>query len=96
DGGTKYLGAPAAGFIGECVADPLLRNVLAGTNPLYGGVRESSTLYHHAMVNHSNIEGACRFTGDAADRRRTGGEDPRARRDDAGAEPRRSPAHRRA
>lgn len=39
-GGTKYLGAPAAGFIGECVADPLLRNVLAGTNPLYGGVRE--------------------------------------------------------
>lgn len=32
---------------------------------------------------------------DAADRRRTGGEDPRARRDDAGAEPRRSPAHRR-
>ena len=63
DGGTKYLGAPAAGFIGECVADPLLRNVLAGTNPLYGGVRESSTLYHHAMVNHSNIEGACRFTG---------------------------------
>ena len=33
---------------------------------------------------------------DAADRRRTGGEDPRARRDDAGAEPRRSPAHRRA
>ena len=32
-GGTKYLGAPAAGFIGECVADPLLRNVLAGTNP---------------------------------------------------------------
>ena len=62
-GGTKYLGAPAAGFIGECVADPLLRNVLAGTNPLYGGVRESSTLYHHAMINHSNIEGACRFTG---------------------------------
>lgn len=63
DGGTKYLGAPAAGFIGECVVDPLLRNVLTGTNPLYGGVRESSTLYHHAMINHSNIEGACRFTG---------------------------------
>ena len=28
DGGTKYLGVPAAGFIGECVADPQLRNVL--------------------------------------------------------------------
>lgn len=63
DGGTKYLGVQAAEFIGECVADPLLRNVLAGTNPLYGGVRESSSLYHHAMTNHSNIEGACRFAG---------------------------------
>ena len=62
-GGVKYLGASAAEFIGECVADPLLRSVLAGTNPLYGGVRESSPLYHHAMINHSNIEGACRFAG---------------------------------
>lgn len=63
DGSTRYLGASAAEFIGECVGDPLLRNVLAGTNPLYGGVRESSSLYHHAMANHSNIEGACRFAG---------------------------------
>ena len=62
-GGVKYLGASAAEFIGECVADPLLRSVLAGTNPLYGGVRERSPLYHHAMINHSNIEGACRFAG---------------------------------
>lgn len=62
-GGMKYLGVPAAEFIAECVADPLLRNVLAGTNPLYGGVRECSSLYHHAMINHSNIEGACRFGG---------------------------------
>lgn len=62
-GGTEYLGASAAEFIAECVADPLLRNVLAGTNPLYGGVRETSSLYHHAMANHSNIEGACRFAG---------------------------------
>ena len=42
-GGVKYLGASAAEFIGECVADPLLRSVLAGTNPLYGGVRRSTT-----------------------------------------------------
>ena len=28
-GGVKYLGASAAEFIGECVADPLLRSVLA-------------------------------------------------------------------
>lgn len=62
-GGTRYLGVSAADFIDECVADPMLRNVLAGTNPLYGGVQESSSLYHHAMINHSNIEGACRFAG---------------------------------
>ena len=84
-GGVKYLGASAAEFIGECVADPLLRSVLAGTNPLYGGVRERSPLYHHAMINHSNIEGACRFAGGtqhiadalAARIREHGGHDPR-------------------
>jgi len=30
---------------------------------LYGGGRGRSPLYHHAMINHSNIEGACRFAG---------------------------------
>ncbi len=50
-------------FIAECVTNPLLQQVLAGTNPLYGGTREAANLYHHAMINHSNIEGAYRFVG---------------------------------
>ncbi len=62
-GGIGYLGISAAGFIGECVKDPLLQNLLAGTNVLYGGVKEMSNLYHHSMINHSNIEGSYRFVG---------------------------------
>lgn len=60
-GGMESLGVSAAHFIDDCVKDPLLRNVLAGTVSLYGGVRDVSPLYHHAMINHSNIEGAYRF-----------------------------------
>jgi phytoene dehydrogenase-like protein len=62
-GGIEYLSLSAVGFINQCVTDPLLRNILAGTNLLYGGIRDKSNLYHHAMINHSNIEGAYRFVG---------------------------------
>ncbi len=62
-GDIEPLGVSAAGFIAECVEDRQLRNILAGTNVLYGGVRECSNLYHHSMVCYSNIEGACRFVG---------------------------------
>lgn len=62
-GHIDYLGVSAYEFINDCVSDNTLRNVLAGTNVLYAGVKESSNLYHHAMINHSNIEGSYRFTG---------------------------------
>lgn len=62
-GGGENLSVSASMFINECVKNETLRNVLAGTNILYGGVRESANLYHHAMINHSNIEGAYRFLG---------------------------------
>ncbi|MEG2493927.1 MAG: NAD(P)/FAD-dependent oxidoreductase [Rikenellaceae bacterium] len=62
-GGIDNLSISAADFIDNCVSDPILRNVLAGTNVLYGGIRKSSNLYHHAMINHSNIEGSYRFVG---------------------------------
>lgn len=62
-GGINHLGLNASDFINECVSDSLLRNILAGTNVLYGGIKEASNLYHHAMINHSNIEGAYRFVG---------------------------------
>lgn len=62
-GGLDYLGISAWDFICECVSDPLLRNVLAGINPLYGGKKDAANLYHHAMIAHSNIEGCYRFVG---------------------------------
>ena len=57
------LNLSASEFINECVSDKILQNLLAGTNLLYAGVRESSNLYHHAMINHSNIEGSYRIVG---------------------------------
>ena len=62
-GSLDYPGLPAAATIDSLVADPLLRNVLAGGVPLYGGRRDMSPLYHHAIINFSNIEGAACFTG---------------------------------
>ncbi len=62
-GDTAPLGISAYDFIAECVDDKRLRNILAGTNVLYGGDRERSNIYHHSMVNYSNIQGACRFIG---------------------------------
>ncbi len=62
-GDIEPLGISAAGFIAECVGDKRLQNILAGTNALYGGEKDRSNLYHHSMVNYSNIQGACRFVG---------------------------------
>lgn len=62
-GGTELLGVSAAATIDSLVGDPLLRSVLAGCAPLYGGRRDRSPLYHHAMIHHSNIEGASCFAG---------------------------------
>ncbi len=62
-GNIDFLSVSAVEFIKECVSDPLLQNVLAGTNVLCGSTAQSANLYHHAMINHSNIEGAFRFVG---------------------------------
>ncbi len=58
-----YLSVSAVDFIAECVSNPMLQSILAGTNALCGSTRDSANLYHHAMINHSNIEGAYRFVG---------------------------------
>ncbi len=62
-GDIYNLGVSAADFIDDCVENKVLRDILAGTNVLYGGERNASNLYHHAMINNSNIEGAYRFIG---------------------------------
>ncbi len=62
-GDIEPLSVSVSQFIDEVISDQTLRDLLSGTNTLYGGVKESSNLYHHSMVNYSNIEGACRFVG---------------------------------
>lgn len=58
---TASFGISAAETIDSLVSDPLLQGVLAGSIPLYAGKRDMSPLYHHAMINFSNIEGAACF-----------------------------------
>lgn len=60
-GGLQYFSQSASHVIDEVVKDEALRNVLAGTVCLYGGARDKSMFYHHAMINGSNIEGAYRI-----------------------------------
>lgn len=62
-GGTEYMGMSIYDEIRKCTDNVLLQNILAGSNTLYGGERDKSSVYEHAMVNHSNIEGAYRFAG---------------------------------
>lgn len=59
--GMKYFCTSAAGLIADITPDPTLQNVLAGSALLYGGLKDVSTFYEHAMINHSYIEGAYRF-----------------------------------
>lgn len=59
--GMDYFGTSAAGRIGEITSNPDLQQVLAGSALLYGGLREASTFYQHAMINNSYVEGAYRL-----------------------------------
>lgn len=59
--GMKYFSKSAADFIADVTKDEILQNVLAGTSLLYGGIKDVSTLYHHAMIKNSYIESAYRF-----------------------------------
>lgn len=62
-GGLEYMSLSAVGELERCIGDEKLRQVLAGSLPLYAGKRESASFYVHAMINHSNIEGAYSFVG---------------------------------
>lgn len=59
--GMKFFNTPAAGMIDKITANPDLQAVLAGSALLYGGSREHSNFYEHAMINNSYIQGAYRF-----------------------------------
>ena len=53
-----YAEMSAKAFIESCIQDQKLRNVLAGTNPLYAGYPDRSPLHMHALVMASYIESA--------------------------------------
>ena len=57
----KYMSLSATETINSCVKDPVLRNVLAGTNGLYAGNCNTTSLYEHGIINSSNIEGCSCF-----------------------------------
>lgn len=59
--GMKYFNTSAAGMIARITSNPDLQSVLAGSALLYGGLREHSNFYEHAMINNSYIQGAYRF-----------------------------------
>lgn len=60
-GGMEYFSLAAATQLQTITTNPCLQQVLAGSSLLYGGVKEMSTFYHHAMINNSYLQGACRF-----------------------------------
>lgn len=59
--GMKHFYTSASGLIDEMFEDQTIKSVLAGTSMLYGGLKDYSTFYHHAMINNSYIESSYRF-----------------------------------
>ncbi len=62
-GGIEFMSLSVAEELERLISDERLRQVLAGSVPLYAGQRNRSSFYEHAMINHSNIEGAYSFVG---------------------------------
>ncbi|MBU0764672.1 MAG: NAD(P)/FAD-dependent oxidoreductase [Bacteroidetes bacterium] len=48
-------------FITSVTKNERLQNILAGTNPLYAGIKNKTPLYIHALINNANIESTWRF-----------------------------------
>ena len=57
-----FFATSAAGMIASVTTNRDLQNVLAATSLLYGGIKNKSTFYEHAMINNSYMESAYRFT----------------------------------
>ena len=53
---TKIFEINARDFINSVTSDAMLRNVLAGSNPLYAGNGDKTPLYVHALVVNTYIE----------------------------------------
>jgi len=57
----KYYGMSIAEFQDSITDNQILRNVLTGLAPLYGGMKETAPLYIPMIIHSSYIEGAYRF-----------------------------------
>ena len=60
---SDYIKKSVGEFIASFVKDPVLQNVLAGTNPLYAGYPEKTPIYVHALILHSYIKSSWRIIG---------------------------------
>lgn len=60
--GEQYMGQSAVEAIASCTTNPILQNVLAGTTLLHSRDQFRTSLYEHAIIQHSFIESAARFT----------------------------------
>ena len=57
----ELLSLNACEYIATITSNKLLQNVLAGTNGLYAGEKESTPWYVHALIIHSYLSGAYRL-----------------------------------
>ena len=60
---SDYIKKSVGEFIASFTQDPVLQNVLAGTNPLYAGFPEKTPVYVHALIMHSYIQSSWRIIG---------------------------------
>ena len=60
---TDYIKTGANEFIESCTKNKRLQAVLAGTLPLYAGVKDKTPTYIHALINNFYIQSAWRIVG---------------------------------
>jgi len=63
--GVESISSGATETIERYVSNPVLRKVLAGNSIIYGGVKEITPFYVHAISTNSYIESSYRFSGGA-------------------------------
>lgn len=58
-----YIRESVSGYIASLTGNPLLRSVLAGNQPLYGGLRGKTPFFIHGFIHNSYIQSAYRIVG---------------------------------
>ena len=58
---NSYITSSAFDFLNSCSDNFDLKSVLAGANSLYAGIPDKTSLYIHALINHSFIQSSWRL-----------------------------------